>query len=85
MPTPKACYTSLLVTKQMKVTDIRTLSEGKHLKFRADGIDAIAFGMGEMVKSLQNGQSVSLAYTPEIDAYNGFEKLQLRVKDLHVN
>lgn len=75
----------LFATKNMQVSDFRTVGNGKHLKFKADNIDAIAFGMGEWVNLLQNGQLVDLAFILELDTYNGFEKLQLRVKDLKVN
>jgi len=74
----------ILATYSMIVSDIKTVGEGKHLKFKADNIDAIAFGMGELENMLQNGQQIDLAYTPEIDTYNGSEKLQLKVKDIHV-
>lgn len=84
----------VFATLHMEVSDIRTVGEGKHLKFKADGFDAIAFGMGNLATTLSNGQSVDLAYTPELDtynssharisssAYNGNEKLQLKVKDI---
>ena len=54
------------------------------MKFRVADTDAIAFGMGELVDMLSAGQSIDLAYTPEIDKYNGSEKLQLKVKDIVV-
>ncbi len=83
----------LLATYGMKVSDIRTVGEGKHLKFKVSPsvipanagiytIDCIAFGMGELESMLQNGQQIDLAYTPEIDTYNGNDKLQLKVKDI---
>ena len=73
----------VLVTKNMQVSNIRTVGEGKHLKFKADDIDAIAFGMGEWVNLLQSGQMIDLAYNLELDTYNGYEKLQLKVRDIH--
>ncbi|MBI3485858.1 single-stranded-DNA-specific exonuclease RecJ [Candidatus Daviesbacteria bacterium] len=72
----------LLVTKEMKTSDVRTLSEGKHLKGKADGIDFIAFGMGDLADSLKSGQLVDLAYYLEINKFNGSENLQLKVKDI---
>ncbi len=74
----------VLATYGMAIIDIRTVGEGKHLKFKSDGIDSIAFGMGELQNTLQNGQQIDLAHTPEIDTYNGNEKLQLKVKDIVV-
>ena len=72
----------VLATRNMHISDVRTLSDGKHLKFRADGIDAIAFGMGEMVKKLVNISQADVAYTLEINKFNGKENLQLKVKDI---
>ena len=72
----------IFATYNMEINDVRTVGDGKHLKFKADGVDAIAFGMGELATTLNNGQSVDLAYTPEIDTYNSNDKLQLKVKDI---
>lgn len=84
----------VLATRGLRVSDIRTVGEGKHLKFKVDdsewsrgtgNIDAIAFGMGSMENLLRNGQLVDLAYNLEINRYNGSEKLQLKVKDIKIN
>lgn len=72
----------IFATEGMQVSDVRTVGEDKHLKFKADNIDAIAFGMGELASTLSNGQLVDLAYTPELDTYDGNQKLQLKVKDI---
>jgi single-stranded-DNA-specific exonuclease len=75
----------VLAAKNMRLSDMRTVGEGKHLKGKADNIDFIGFGMGDLIKVLQNGQFINLAFIPEIDSYNGYEKLQLKVKDLQIN
>ena len=86
----------IFATYKIGISDIRTVGQarlpktgtvgqGKHLKFKAEGLDAIAFGMGDLESMLQNGQQVDLAYNLELDTYNGFEKLQLKVKDLKLN
>ncbi len=75
----------LLVIKDIKVSEIRTVGNGKHLKFKADNVDAIAFGMGEWVNLLQNDQFVDLAFILELNTYNSFEKIQLKVKDIAFN
>ncbi len=75
----------ILATERLQISDLRTLSDGKHLKFKADGIDVIAFGMGEMISLLSNGQLVDLAYYLEINRFNGSEKLQLRAKDIRIS
>lgn len=66
----------------VKISDIRTVGEEKHLKFKADDIDAIAFGMGQLAGSLQTGQLINVAYNLELNKFNGSEKIQLKVKDI---
>jgi single-stranded-DNA-specific exonuclease len=73
----------ILASKQMVISDLRTVGEGKHLKFKADNLDTIAFGMGDLAKSLKTGQLINIAYHLELDAYNGFEKIQLKAIDLN--
>ena len=70
----------ILATLHMKVSDLRTVGNGKHLKGKVDGKDFIAFNMGGMV--LSNGQLVNLAYTLEADKWDGRQKLQLKVRDI---
>ena len=75
----------LLATFNMTVTDIKTVgAEGKHLKIKADGIDAIAFGMGDLKQKLKSGDKIDLAYYLQINKFNGQEYLQLKVKDLKI-
>ena len=75
----------VLATQNMKISDIRTVGSGKHLKFKADGIDAIAFSMGELENFFDSGQIVNLAYNLELNEFNGRENLQLKVKDIQVS
>lgn len=75
----------LLATRNLKVSDIKLLSEGKHLKFKAGDIDAIAFGMGDLKEFVTEGQLVDLAYHLELNRFNGSEILQLKVKDVKIS
>ena len=93
----------IFATYNMEVSDIRTVGDGKHLKFKvspsrhpdperakrvegegSNSIDCIAFGMGELATMLQNGQKIDFAYTVELDDFDGFEKIQLKVKDIKI-
>ncbi|MBI3289879.1 single-stranded-DNA-specific exonuclease RecJ [Candidatus Microgenomates bacterium] len=76
-------------TRKVVVDDARLIgSDGKHLKlsFHLSGgrlkIDAVAFGMGELYSHLSPGKLVDIAYTVDVDRWNGREKLQLKLKDL---
>lgn len=75
----------ILAVKGVIISDIRTLSEGKHLKFRADGIDVIAFGLGSMSSLLKNGELVDIAFGLEINKFNGSENLQLKAIDIKLS
>ncbi len=72
----------VFATRNMQLSDLRTVGEGKHMKGKADGLDFIAFGMGELATTLKPGQMTDMAYNLEIDTYNGNEKLQLKIKDV---
>lgn len=74
----------LFASFNAKLTDIRTVGNGKHLKFRAEGIDAIAFNMGGLETFLQSGQIANLAYNLQLNQFNGSENLQLKVKDIQL-
>lgn len=74
----------LFATFNIKLSDIRTVGSGKHLKFKAEGIDAIGFNMGELESFLQSGQPVNLVYGLEMNQFNGTETLQLKVKDIQL-
>lgn len=74
-----------LATQNMKITDIRTVGSGKHLKFKADGIDAIAFNMGELENFFDSGQLINLAYNLELNEFNGRENIQFKVKDIQLS
>ena len=79
---------SILASKDLEVSDIRLLSNGKHVKFsvkdaeRSRSIDAIGFGMGERAKELSDSQQADLAYNLEINEFNGNKTLQLKLKDI---
>ncbi len=72
----------VLASFSANVSGIRTVGEGKHLKFQASGIDAIAFSFGEMALLLKEGQKIDLAYHLETDSFNGKEKLQFKIIDI---
>lgn len=72
----------ILAGKAVKISDIRTVGNGQHLKFKSDGIDAIAFSFGNLASLLKEGQLIDVAYYLEIDRFNGYEKLQLKVVDI---
>jgi single-stranded-DNA-specific exonuclease len=83
-PTGVGNQKPVLASLNMRVEKIRTVGDGQHLKFTADKIDAIAFGLGNFINFLKEGQLVSLAYFLEIDNFGGSERLQLKVVDIQL-
>jgi single-stranded-DNA-specific exonuclease len=74
-----------LATKKLRVVDCRTVGkDGAHLKLRlTDGSleqDAIAFRFGEMIRDLP--PVVDVAYSLEVNEWNGNRTLQLNVTDI---
>lgn len=72
-------------SKKVEISDCRTLSQGQHLKFKAQGIDAIAFSKGSLESQVVKQGFVDIAYFLEINKFNGSENLQLKVLDINVN
>ena len=76
----------LLVYKNLKITSIRALSEGKHLKLELKDeneiIDAIGFNLGELSEEYLIGDKVDIVGTLELNLYNGQEKIQINLKDI---
>lgn len=79
--------TPVLATRGARVRAIRTMgSDGAHLRLSLNqdnlGLDAIGFGLGAWAQRLEVGATVDVAYTFEIDEWNGERRLQLKLRDL---
>lgn len=70
----------------VKISSIRALSEGKHLKlFLKDDnkyIDAIGFNMGNVADKYTIEDKIDLVGGLELNNYNGKEKMQINLKDI---
>ena len=75
----------VFATRGVTVEDARLVGkEGKHLKLRIQNMDAIAFGLGNMYGKLRSDQPVDIAYSLDMNHWNGSSKLQLKIKDIHL-
>ena len=75
----------VFATKNVHVTEARLVgADGKHLKLKIDGMEAIAFNFGKLYGELQANATVDIAYTIALDTWNGSRRLQLKVKDIHI-
>ena len=71
----------------MRILTVQAMgADGKHLRlYLSDGkstFNAVGFNMGEMTGSLKCGDVVSIAFTMNVNVYNGAENLQLILKDV---
>mgnify|MGYP001578309233 FL=1 len=83
LPFGQGNYEPVFATKQVKVTEARLVgATGKHVKLRVGGVDAIAFGMGDLYGKLNEKPLVDIAYGIDLNVWNGTKKLQLVVKDI---
>ena len=72
--------------KNLKIDSIRALSEGKHLKLTLKDdnkiIHAIGFNMGYLSEEYLIDDKVDVVGTLEINEYNGYENIQINLKDI---
>lgn len=78
-PVFSACGLRIISVNQMG-------AEGKHLRLRltdgASAFNAVGFGMGQYADELNVGETVNVAFTMNINVYQGTENLQLLLKDI---
>ncbi len=76
----------IILFKNLKISSIRALSEGKHLKLTLNNenqwIDAIGFNMGNLSEEYQLGDKVDIVGMLEINEFNNNEYLQINMKDI---
>lgn len=76
--------------KGLEVMNARTVGE-KHLKMtvrqgRSMPFDSIGFGMKSLIeRGIPAGTPVDLAFLPEFNHWNGYDRIQLRIRDLRVS
>ncbi len=80
-PEPVFCSSGIEVIDTGRVG-----GEGAHLKMKvrvhSDRLDCIGFGMGPRQPSVQLGRSIDLCYNIRSNSYNGYDNLQLMLRDI---
>jgi len=89
-PTGMGNLTPSFISRKVNILDARTVGYGgKHLKLKLEKQDnlfgAIAFGLGEHLLKLSPDKKCDIVYTPFLNIWNGYENVELRVKDIKVN
>jgi len=74
---------------KLKISDIRTVGEDKHLKLwlQDNGFytEAIGFNMGTLINEFNAGDLLDVAFSLEINSWNSNEKVQFNLKDIKLN
>jgi len=76
----------LFYAKKMTVSQVRSLSEGKHVKLSLRSgdfsVDAVGFNMGELNQTLKSDDVIDIAFNLDINIYRGMRQLQVLLKDI---
>ena len=72
--------------KNLTVMQVRSLSEGKHLKlslrFGEFCVEAVGFNIGHLFKEIKTKDLVDIAFNLDINVYKGMRQLQVLLKDI---
>lgn len=79
--------TPVFSTEGLRVITVQPIGQdNKHLRlYLSNGrmkFNAIGFGMGDLVKELRAGEVVDIAFSMNVNVYNGSESLQLILRDV---
>ncbi len=71
----------------VEVLNVRTMGAiGQHIKLTLAGdMEAVMFNASHWASKLKAGQKISLAYTLDLNSYNGKTNLQLKIKDIIIS
>jgi len=76
----------IFLARNSIVKDILTMGvSGQHIKFKFNGLWAIAFGRAEKFSDVKLGDSVDIVFTLDINKFNGRETPQLKIIDMKLS
>ncbi len=79
----------LFYVKELRISQIRPLSDGKHLKLILSSgdytIESVGFNMGEFLEILNVGDVIDIAFSIDINIYRGTRQLQVLLKDIKIH
>lgn len=79
MGNPKPVF----LLKNAKVSNLQCVgSSGNHLRFYAEGLKSIGFGLGGYKQHLKDNDYLDLVFELEEDNWNNYKNLQLKIVDL---
>ena len=72
--------------KNLKISSIRTLTDGKHIKLTLQSnntyIEAIGFNLGYLADEFIIGDKVDVVGSIELNSFGGVESVQINLKDV---
>ena len=85
-PTGNGCPKPVLMMEGLTIERIRPVGNGRHLRMRLQkgnhGINAIYFSANPAAVSIQSGDVVDVAFTPQINEFRGERSVQMNVQDI---
>ena len=75
----------VLGTRELQVINPRVVGKNHlkmKLKFRSNVVDAIGFGMGDLIGVVEDSPEIDVAYTATINEWDGRRSVQLKLKGL---
>lgn len=79
----------LFYARNFMVSQIRPLSDGKHIKLilTSDNycIESVGFNMGELIDILKINDTIDIAFSIDINIYRGARQLQVLLKDVKIH
>lgn len=73
------------VTNDCQLTTVDKQLTQDHRPSANDQLDAIAFNRGQLAAGLRVNDKIKIAYTIDLNEWNGEKKIQLKVKDIHLD
>ena len=80
----------LLLSRNVRLREARTVGSGKHLRLILDGgpgtpvLDGIAFGFGEWSSRIGADDRLDVVYHVETNEWKGRQRLQLNIQDIRL-
>jgi single-stranded-DNA-specific exonuclease len=75
----------IFASRNIRVSEMKRVgADNQHLKLKANGFQAIAFGMGDLLPELSQTKPVDIAFNLFLNQWNNQKKLELRVKDIKI-
>ena len=85
-PCGNSCPKPLLMMKNLTIERITMVGGGRHMRLRLRngryGLNAIYFSANPSAVSIQTGDVVDIAFTPQINEFRGERSVQMNVQDI---